>query len=141
LHAGSSQVHIIGRNIDKAQQIFDIYANSHANKLKVIEIDKTASVFEQCALIVNATPIGMYGYLEKSMPLSEEYIPNQCLIYDMVYNPLETVLLKKAKSKGCQVINGLDMLIYQGADAFKLWTGIEPPIDLIYDFLKKHVTI
>jgi shikimate dehydrogenase len=49
------------------------------------------------------------------------------LVMDIIYNPIETKLIKIAKSRGCLTINGLGMFIHQGAEQFRLWTGMEPP--------------
>ena len=53
------------------------------------------------------------------------------IVSDIIYNPLETKLFQMAQSQGCTVFNGLYMLLYQGAEAFKLWTGQEMPVDII----------
>ena len=53
------------------------------------------------------------------------------IVFDVIYNPEETLLLKKAKAAGCAVSNGLNMLLYQGAASFRLWTGQEMPVDII----------
>ena len=52
-------------------------------------------------------------------------------VFDAIYNPRETLLLKRAKAAGCAVSNGLNMLLYQGAAAFELWTGMEMPVEII----------
>lgn len=73
-------------------------------------------------LIVNCTPIGMAGGDERS-PLRPEEIRSGVIVYDLVYNPAETPLLAAAKSRGAKAVPGIGMLVHQGADAFKLWTG------------------
>ena len=55
----------------------------------------------------------------------------ELIVSDVIYNPKETLLLKMAKEAGCPTFNGMYMLLYQGAEAFKLWTGKEMPIDII----------
>ena len=52
-------------------------------------------------------------------------------VFDIVYNPLETRLLREAKAAGAKTVSGILMLVYQGAEAFRLWTGIEPPVELM----------
>ncbi len=56
---------------------------------------------------------------------------NNLIVSDVIYNPEETKLLSMAKASGCQVFNGLYMLLYQGAEAFKIWTGKDMPVDII----------
>ncbi len=80
-------------------------------------------------LIVNATPLGMKGF-EQKLPVPESLLED-VVVFDTVYNPLETPLIKKAKERGCKVIYGIDMLVYQGAEAFRIWTGMDPPVNVM----------
>ena len=67
--------------------------------------------------------------------VDDEHVGRSCiglhrdlLVYDLVYNPVETLLLKVAREQGCRTLSGVKMLVYQGAAAFQLWTGVWPPI-------------
>ena len=80
-------------------------------------------------IIVNATPLGMKGF-ERKIPIPEDLLYD-VLVFDTVYNPPETLLIRKAKNEGCEVVNGLDMLVYQGAASFEIWTGLKAPIDVM----------
>jgi len=81
-------------------------------------------------LVVNATPVGMKGF-PSNIFFSLEVIKRANAVFDMVYNPPETFLLKKAKEFGCKTINGIEMLVYQGAKAFEMFTGREAPVDVM----------
>jgi shikimate dehydrogenase len=70
-------------------------------------------------------------------PLSPDVIMKDVLVYDIVYNPLETPLLKMAREAGAKILGGLPMLVYQGAASFKLWTGKEAPVDIMFAVAKK----
>lgn len=75
------------------------------------------------ALLVNCTPVGTKGTeSEGTSPIDPQFLPSTGLVFDLVYNPPETQLLKDAKSKGARTLGGLPMLVYQAADAFRLWT-------------------
>ena len=76
-------------------------------------------------VLVNATPCGMVGAKE-AMPIAENEL-NASLVFDMVYNPLETPLIKLAKSRGVAVVSGLEMFVTQGARQFEIWTGKPAP--------------
>lgn len=90
-------------------------------------------VAHNCQLIVNCTTMGMkYSSDERQSPLAVDAIAKDVLVYDLVYNPFETPLLRMAKAAGAKIIGGLSMLVYQGAASFKLWTGREAPIDIMY---------
>ena len=89
-------------------------------------------------LIINASPIGMTQNINGSVITDENLIHDRHIIYDLVYSPIETRLLKMARNKGAAALGGLDMLIYQGAEAFTIWTGKEMPVDKVREKLKIH---
>lgn len=90
-----------------------------------------------CELVVNCTPIGMkHSATEGETPLDAALIPKGALVYDVVYNPLQTQLLADAKNVGAHTLSGLAMLVYQGALAFELWTGREAPVDIMFKAAK-----
>lgn len=80
-------------------------------------------------IIINATPLGMKGFPQK-LPVPESLIHN-VVVFDTVYNPMETPLVALARKRDCKVVYGIDMLVYQGAEAFRIWTGVEPPVDVM----------
>jgi shikimate dehydrogenase len=83
-------------------------------------------------IIANATPVGMKGF--SGMPFDEKLLREGLVVFDAVYNPLETALIRKAKERGCKVINGLEMFVYQAQKSFEIWTGIRPEIGLVRKF-------
>ncbi len=91
--------------------------------------DRLEELSGKLDLIVNATPLGMKGFDQK-IPVPESLV-NDVVVFDTVYNPLETPLIKLAKERGCKVVYGIDMLVYQGAEAFRIWTGIDPPVEVM----------
>jgi len=97
------------------------------------EEESLEAALSNCDLVVNCTPVGMkHSPSESQSPLEAKLIPKGALIYDVVYNPIETPLLLAAKSVGARTLGGLAMLVYQGAAAFELWTGKKAPIDIMF---------
>jgi shikimate dehydrogenase len=90
-------------------------------------------------LVLNATSLGLRSTDE--LPFNPgEFRPSQArAAYDMIYRPAETSFLAAAKAAGCRTANGLGMLLYQGASALQLWTGRNPPIDVMRDALQKNI--
>jgi 3-dehydroquinate dehydratase/shikimate dehydrogenase len=82
-------------------------------------------------VVINATPVGMHGHLEGSSPVPRESLRGRRIVYDLVYNPLDTQFLIDGRSEGCRTISGLEMLIAQAALQFELWTGLRPPIHVM----------
>lgn len=94
-----------------------------------------AQKLRECAVIVNATPIGTRGRsgdaVASIVPLDRELLRAGQVVYDMVYNPLETPLLKGARMAGAEPVGGLGMLVGQAARAFELWTGRAMPVEAV----------
>jgi shikimate dehydrogenase len=85
---------------------------------------------EDADIFINATPIGMHPNLNESI-LPKELHRKELVVFDVVYNPLETKLMKDAQAVGAKAISGVMMLVYQGVAAFELWTGQKPPVSLM----------
>lgn len=85
-------------------------------------------------LIVNTTSVGMlHGPAGDRSPVPEALIHPGCLVYDIVYNPQDTPLLKSAARAGAKTLGGLPMLVHQGAASFELWTGQPAPVEVMFD--------
>jgi shikimate dehydrogenase len=87
-------------------------------------------------LLIQTTPVGMTPRPERS-PVPEEILRRGMAVMDIIYNPLETRLLSMAGEKGCLTIDGLGMFIHQGAEQFRLWTGLEPPLEVMARVVKQ----
>ena len=82
-------------------------------------------------ILVNGTSIGMAPNTDRSIITDKSVFRRDLFVFDVIYNPEETLLLKMAKAAGCKTLNGLNMLLYQGAAAFELWTGRKMPVEII----------
>ena len=89
-------------------------------------------ILQTCDVLVNGTQIGMHPDIDSS-PIEKSLLTDNLIVSDIVYNPLKTKFLKDAQQQGCTTVDGLGMLIYQGAAAFHLWTGLAPLIDEMSD--------
>ncbi len=85
-------------------------------------------------ILVNATSVGMVPHIEKS-PLPEGIVSRFQVVMDIVYAPMKTRLLQDAERSGCVIINGLEMLLYQGVAQFELWAGISAPVPVMREAL------
>lgn len=97
-------------------------------KKKIKEID----------VLINATPAGMWPNVDET-PINPEVIREGMAVMDIVYNPVETKLLREARKNGCKTINGVGMFVHQGAESLKIWLGIEPPIDVMRKAVVKEL--
>jgi len=87
-------------------------------------------------ILVNCTPIGMHPDIDSS-PYKTDNLNEDTIVFDTIYNPEQTVLVKDAKKTGCFVVNGLDMFVRQAAYQYKLFTGLEPPAQLMRETVKR----
>ena len=83
------------------------------------------SAIKSANLLINTTPIGMYPHKDE-MPIDPSLLHPSLFVFDIIYNPIETKLLHIPRTKGCKTLNGIKMLVNQGAIAFEWWTGIRP---------------
>jgi len=98
------------------------------------------NVLNNCSLIVNSTPVGMYPATDDSVLGTPDVFVKDQIVFDLVYNPVKTKFLQLAESKGAVTINGLIMLVQQAAKSFTLWTGNEFPTEKIYKSLLLYVS-
>ena len=112
-----AEVYVINRTHEKAVQL------ARQAKAKSLKHDVFAK--QRFDVLINTTPCGMHGF-KQALPIAEKEL-NAGLVFDMVYNPLETPLLKLARVRGIPVISGLEMFVQQGARQFEIWTGKPAP--------------
>jgi shikimate dehydrogenase len=94
---------------------------------------------EDCDVLVNATSVGMKPNPDQS-PVPPQLLKPNLAVMDIVYNPLETKLAKDAKAAGAKIVNGVEMLIYQGAASFEIWTGSKAPVEVMRKVVLNQVS-
>ena len=135
--AGDTAGGYTGSGFPGASALQDV---AHVVKTVAISLgdDALASESATADLIVNCTTIGMaHGPDESGTPLGPEHIPSTALVNDLVYNPLETPLLRAAAKAGARVLGGIHMLVYQGAASFEMWTGRQAPVAVMLEAATK----
>jgi shikimate dehydrogenase len=134
--AGVARLNIY--DLDKAR--LSALVKSLKDNFKNIDIRQASSIGElnikNCDLLINATPVGMK--LADPCLVNATAIRQHLLVYDLIYNPKETKLLKLAKENGARTSNGLGMLLYQGMAAFAIWTGRRPPKEVMQKALEEE---
>ncbi len=127
------QVTLAARRLEQAQQLANSFPNHADFQLTTFNFQTFQPVNFQ--LIVNTTPLGMTPNIDTS-PLPDDLsLPLTTFIYDLVYNPRETKLIRDARSKGLQAVTGLGMLAEQAARGFELWTGNKLPTEVFRNAL------
>jgi len=139
---GAAAVHISNRTFSKAEALAAEINEKISCCAKAVE-QKTETIqpyLKQCDILINGTRLGMHPD-EDCSPIDTSLLSADLIVADIVYNPLITKLLKEAEQLGCTIVDGLGMLVYQGAAAFQLWTGVEPPVDEMSELSYKLMTI
>ena len=126
---GISKIDIYTRNIvDSSETITTLRKRFDKAEIRAIQttlMDDMSDV----DILVNTTPVGMKNFNENTSPVEDktiESLPENAIVYDIVYNPLETALISKAKKYNKKIVHGLDMLIYQAQRAVEIWVGKKP---------------
>jgi len=132
-----NKLYITNRTEEKAQNLIRFVSNLFNRDVSLIPFDKW-NTLEPLDIVVNATPIGMEG-VGGTIDIPPSIITERTTVIDLIYNPPETEFLKKAKKIGAKTLNGLKMLVYQGATSFKIWTGIDPPVETMENAIKEYI--
>ena len=135
LRAGVAELVIANRTLERAEALAELAANRGVPAWPIrLDALQTGNVPEGTALIVNCTSLGMHhGPDEDASPLPASQIPPSSLVYDLVYNPMLTPLLREAHSVQASTLGGISMLVYQGAASFELWLERPAPVSVMMD--------
>ena len=137
----ASYVTIGARNVDKAKKLagdFQQYGNIEAYDWQSKEFQEN---LQSADILINATPLGMYPNVDEMPPVDLRLLPEGALVYDIIYNPAKTKLLAAAEELGFPTLNGMSMLLLQGKESYRLFTGEIPDTDIMFRILKKELQI
>ena len=134
---GVSEISIFNRRSpfwERAEKIIKMLTERTNCKIKLYDYSDPNILkreISESVILTNGTSVGMAPDVERSLITDTSVFHKDLIVSDVIYNPRETLLLRQAKEAGCKTQNGLYMLLYQGAEAFKLWTGQDMPIELV----------
>ena len=140
-----SKIIVISRNQIALESLLNDFKDVHSIEGILFSNPNILSLINDTDLIINTTPIGMINDSnnEDSLPFGYNFwtsLNSNTIVYDLIYNPQETALLNHCRKKGCHTINGMKMLVAQGAKSLSYWTdGLEIPIEIMEEAIKKYL--
>jgi len=135
IQSGARAVTVLNRSLERAERLVADLGGADSTSARLqsapLERDRLVEVARTVDLLVNATPVGMSPHEEASIWPADVPVPSDLTVFDLIYNPPTTELLRQARGSGARAVGGLDMLVRQGALAFEMWTGHYPPIPVM----------
>ena len=134
LASGATEVRVLNRTCERAVALVEDFGRLFPQAELVplpLNPQALAEAADASSLLVNATSVGMWPHIEDSPWPEDLPLPSHLTVFDLVYNPERTKLLRQAEAAGARTIGGLGMLLHQGARAFELWTGQKPPLEVM----------
>jgi shikimate dehydrogenase len=128
LKSAGCHILLANRSLPRAQALAEAFG---VEQVLPLEREALRPILSEVQLVVNCTPLGMEPAVESMPDVPLEALPPDAWVCDLVYRPLHTRLLQKAHQLGLRTIDGLGMLVYQGALAFERWTGVPAPVKVM----------
>ncbi len=134
---GAESLVIANRTLKNASQLQEDLVEKLNADVKSIDLGKKLeNELSDADILINTTPIGMYPNVDQEPLVKADVMHENLIVKDCVYNPLQTGLIKEAEKCNAKVVSGLKMLIYQGIEAFRIWTGVTPPVEIFENALE-----
>ncbi len=125
------EIALLNRTVEKAEALAGDL-DPAATKVRVGGLERRTDIRET-GLLINSTSVGMHPDADTSPVEDADALHDGLLVLDIVYNPLQTQLMRQAAAHGARALNGLGMLVFQGARSFEIWTGRKPPTEVMKD--------
>lgn len=103
---------------------------SKVGKAEAAGFEELVNLIQKSDILINTTSVGMFPRMSETL-VTSDMMHSKLVVFDIVYNPADTLLLREARKAGAKTIDGVMMLVYQGAEAFRIWTGVATPIDVM----------
>lgn len=134
----ASEVVIANRTNKKATELKNNLINKLNANVEAVGLgEELRKELNDADVLINTTPVGMYLNVNQKPLVTFDMMHEDLLVNEVIYNPLETGILREARKAGAIVVTGDKMLMYQGIESFKIWTGIEPPVEVFEQALVK----
>lgn len=141
LMEGAAALTIANRTLSRAEglkaDLRRAFPSAEVN-VATLEGEALAHALSASHILINATAVGMYPNVDET-PIDAGLLTDKIAVMDAVYNPLETLLIKRARERGAKTITGMDMLIYQAAEQERIWLGVDAPLPVMREALLREL--
>ena len=139
---GAESLTILNRNEAKAESLAsDVSDSGLIGEVASDSINAIGNYMESADVLIDATPLGMHPNINDEPIVKADMMDEDLVVFDAVYNPNETVLIKEVIKANAKPVYGIKMLLYQGAESFKIWTGKTAPIDVMEKALRNTLNL
>ena len=135
---GAVHINIINRSAEKGEELASLIQSETDSSAQYLTWESSMKIPADTQILINATSIGFSPNVTDKPDIDYSTITNQMCVCDVIFNPAETIFLKTAAANGAKIVTGLGMLVQQAALNFTLWTGVEAPVDVMEEALKKE---
>ncbi len=132
-----ARITIANRTIERAEALAEEVKN--IGKAEASDYENIKELIQDSDILINSTSVGMYPKISETI-VTSDMIHKDLTVFDIVYNPQNTLLLKEAKKAGATTVDGVMMLVFQGAESFRIWTGKNPPVDVMEKAVRKQLS-
>ncbi len=132
--AGAAQITIVNRSVERGQALVNLLNEKTPTKANLVPWSHPYALPANTDVFINGTSIGLFPNVHEKPDIAYDTITSKMIVCDVIHSP-NTPFLKKAKDCGAHTLDGVGMLVYQGAIGFKLWTGMEAPVPVMYQAL------
>ena len=140
LLSGVGEVLIANRTLEKACNLRDDLKETFTASVDCLGLDNKLTLeLTDADVLINTTPVGMHPHQDDEPVVTNDMMHSDLVVNDIVYNPLVTGLLREAGKADARIVQGTKMLIYQGLEAFRIWTGITPPVEVFEAALMREL--
>jgi shikimate dehydrogenase len=133
--AGATHLTVVNRSAERGQALVSLLNEKTPVTAEFVQWDDVYTLPANTDVLVNATSIGLYPDVTAKPDLDYDTITANMIVCDVIPNPPHTPFLKEAKARGARTLDGLGMLVYQGAIGFKMWTGLDAPVEVMHQAL------
>ena len=130
--AGAARITVVNRSTERGQNLVNLLNEKTPVVAEFVEWNSTYAIPEDTDVVANATSIGLFPNINDKPEIDYNTIMPNMVVCDVIPNPPHTPFLKEAEARGAKTLDGLGMLVYQGAIGFKMWTGLDAPVEVMH---------